>query len=470
MTNRHNMRTAGAATFFLIIVLILLGCDSNHTNKTVEGIWEGKLKYPGFESRIVFIITVKPDGTLTANMLKPDESDNEVTVSKVVFKNSDLHLEVDSVNASFDGLLKIEEGIIEGKWKQKRWSQPLVLKRVAEVVKPPRPQTPVLPYPYNEENVTFTNRKAGAKLAGTLTSPRTGYPWPAVLLISGGGAHDRDYSILRHRPFLVLADYLTRRGIAVLRFDERGVGESTGDRSQATSENYAEDVLAGVKFLKSHKQIDPNRIGLIGHSEGGTIAALAAAQSPDIAFIVMMGAPGLPGKEYNLQFEESKARSLGLNKEAIAANRSFQELVLSVIIHETDPVLAEAKLRRLYGERFTSMPEDKIEAAIKRFLSPWFRFNVTHDPGATLRLLKCPVLAIFGEKDIQVPHEGNLEAIQQALERGGNTSYKVEKLPGLNHFFQTAPTGSPNEYIKLEETISPVVLKLICTWILEGGD
>jgi len=183
-----------------------------------------------------------------------------------------------------------------------------------------------------------------------------------------------------------------------------------------------------------------------------------------------MGAPGLPGKEYNLQFEESKARSLGLNKEAIAANRSLQELVLSVIIRETDPVLAEAKLRRLYGELFTSMPEDKIEAAVKRFLSPWFRFNVTHDPGATLRLLKCPVLAIFGEKDIQVPPEGNLEAIQQALERGGNTSYKVEKLPGLNHFFQTAQTGSPNEYIKLEETISPVVLKLVCTWILEGGD
>jgi pimeloyl-ACP methyl ester carboxylesterase len=387
-------------------------------------------------------------------------------VSEVVFSNSRVRLQVDLINGAFDGPLNAQSKIIEGQWKQGRWSQPLILKKVPAVSAPRRPQTPVPPFPYDEQGVTFLNAEADARLAGTLTQPRTGGPHPAAILIPGGGAHDRDYLILRHRPFLVLADHLTRHGIAALRFDERGVGASTGDRSQATSEDFAGDVLAGWSYLRTLASIDPNRIGLIGHSEGGTIAALAAAQRPDVAFIVMMGSPGLPGKQYNLQFEESTARSLGQSEEAVAARVRFQERVLSVIVEERDPAVTEARLRHLYRELSPSMPPAQIESGLKRLLSPWFRFNVTHDPGATLRTVQCSVLAVIGEKDVQVPPAGNLDAIRQALQAGGNNRHRVEELSGLNHFFQTCATGSPVEYGKIEETMSPAVLSLLSDWIL----
>ncbi len=464
------MRVQYFLTLLMMIVSTVLGCDSDAEEGGLQGIWEGSLRYPGFESRIVFVITPKPDGTFDATMLRPDQSDEETRVSEVVFTNSRVRLQVDRVGGCFDGLLEAQGKTIEGQWQQGRWSQPLVLKKVSAVAAPRRPQTPVAPFPYDEQDVTFVNTETDAKLAGTLTLPRTDGPYPAVILIPGGGAHDRDYVILQHRPFLVLADHLTRHGIAVLRFDERGVGESTGDRSQATSEDSAGDVLAGWSLLRTLESIDPNRIGLIGHSEGGTIAALAAAQRPDVAFIVMMGSPGLPGKQYNLQFEESTARSLGQSEEAIAARVRFQERVLSVVIEEQDRVVAEARLRHLYRELSPSMPPAQIEGGLKRLLSPWFRFNVTHDPGATLRAVQCPVLAVIGEKDVQVPPEGNLEAIQQALQTGGNDHHRVEELPGLNHFFQTCATGSPVEYGRIEETMSPTVLSLICNWILDLGE
>ena len=464
------MRTQYFLTFLTIIVFAALGCDADSEGESLRGIWEGSLQYPGFESRIVFVITPMPDGTFDATMLRPDQSDDQARVSEVAFTNSRVRLQVDRVNGSFDGLLKAQGKTIEGQWQQGRWSQPLILKKVPAVAAPRRPQTPIAPFPYDEQDVAFVNTEADARLAGTLTLPRTDGPYPAVMLIPGGGAHDRDYIILQHRPFLVLADYLTRHGIAVLRFDERGVGESTGDRSQATSEDFARDVLAGWRFLRTLESIDPNRVGLIGHSEGGTIAGIAAARHPNVAFIIMMGSPGLSGKQYNLQFEESTARSLGQSDEAIAARVRFQERVLSVIVEEQDPVVAEARLRHLYRELSPSMPPAQIEGGLKRLLSPWFRFNVTHDPGATLRAVQCPVLAVIGEKDVQVPPEGNLEAIQQALQTGGNDHHRVEELPGLNHFFQTCATGSPVEYGRIEETMSPTVLSLICNWILDLGE
>ncbi len=399
-------------------------------------------------------------------MMRPDESEIEIPVSRIVLEGSDLQLEVASVNGYFQGQYRVKEGIIEGQWKQGQQRQSLILKRVSEIVNPARPQTPVPPYPYNEEDVTFLNEESNIELAGTLTWPADEQPCPAAILIPGVGAHDRDYFILGHRPFLVLSDYLTRRGIAVLRFDERGVGASKGDRSQATSEDYARDVIAGVDFLKTRKEINPHLIGLIGHSEGGTIAALAAAGSSDVAYIVMMGSPGLPGVEYNYQYEESMGRALGLSEEAIAAKRAFQERALNVVLHEKDYAVAEEKLRRIYEEFDPHIPETQKKVAVKRLLSPWFRFNVTHDPGDTLRALKCPVLAITGEKDVHVPPDGNIEAIRHALEAGGNRDYIVEELPGLNHFLQTAETGAPLEYGKIEQTISPIVLELVGVWIM----
>jgi len=314
------MKNLEIFTFLVIISCILVGCTPKDEKTNIEGIWEGILKYPGIESKIAFIITSTPDGQLEAKLLRPDDNDDEIPISEIVLKDSNLRLEVELVKGAFEGQLVRERDTIEGQWKQGNWLKPLVLKRVQKIGKPLRPQTPIPPYPYAEKEVSFINVEANARLAGTLTLPKTGFPCPAVILISGTGAHNRDYSIFGHRPFLVISDYLTRQGIAVLRFDDRGVGASSGDRSQATSEDYALDVLSGMKFLKDYKDIDQQKIGLVGHSEGGTIAALTAARSSDVAFIVMMGSPGLSGEEYNYQFEESMGRILGLSNEEIAEN------------------------------------------------------------------------------------------------------------------------------------------------------
>ncbi|MGB2696253.1 MAG: alpha/beta hydrolase, partial [Candidatus Zixiibacteriota bacterium] len=315
--------------------------------------------------------------------------------------------------------------------------------------------------------VVYENTEAQCKLAGTLTLPREGCPCPAVLLVSGGGAQNRDGLILGHRPFLVLADYLTRRRIAVLRVDDRGMGASTGDRTLSTSEDYAQDALAGVEFLKNHSDIDPKRIGLIGHSEGSVIASLVAAQSKDIAFIVMLAGPGLPGEEYNYQFEESISRVLGRSEETIDSILALQKRIFAVLKSEKDTVAARAKLRHILEKLEPPMAEPVIQANLQRYLSPWFRYSITYDPAPTLRKIKCPVLALFGEKDIQVPTEGNLEGVEKALKDGGNPDYRVEVLSDLNHLFQTAQTGAPSEYAQIEETIAPKALEMIAAWILE---
>jgi pimeloyl-ACP methyl ester carboxylesterase len=459
------MKKFRALVFVVVAISVVVVCACGHRDESISGIWQGTLKFPGLELRIAFRLSIAPDGTLRANMLRPDENEIEIPASAAVFEYPDLQLEFASVNGSFEG--KVKEGVIEGQWKQGRRVQPLILKQVSEIAKPARPQTPAPPYPYNQQEVTFAGGGVNVKLAGTITLPRENHPCPTAILIPGAGAHDRDYTILGHRPFLVISDYLTRRGIAVLRYDERGVGASEGDRSQATSEDYAQDVMAGIDFLRTRKEIDPRLIGLIGHSEGGTIASLAAAKLPDVAYIIMMGSPGLPGEEYNYQYEESMSRALGLSEEAIAAKRVFQERVLDIVLHEEDYSTAEKEIAKIYEEFDPQMPEGRKMIAVKRLLSPWFRFSITHDPGATLMTIRCPVLAIIGEKDVHVPPEGNIEALRRALETGGNKDYRVEELPGLNHFLQTAETGSPVEYGKIKETISPVVLELIGNWILE---
>jgi len=221
------------------------------------------------------------------------------------------------------------------------------------------------------------------------------------------------------------------------------------------------------EYVEDHPEIDPKRIGLLGHSEGSIIASLAAAQSKDIAFIVMLAGPGLPGEEYNYQFEESVGRVLGRSEEAIALIRATQERIFAVLKEEKDTAVARTKLRQILENLQPPMPEPEIQANLRRYLSPWFLYSITYDPASTLKRVKCPVLAIFGEKDVHVPPEGNLEGVEKVLKESGNPDYRVELLPGLNHLFQTAETGAPSEYARIEETIAPKALELIAAWILE---
>jgi len=444
---------------------------------SIEGIWEGQLKVPGTELRIVFNISKNQDGALTATLDSPDQGVTDIPVEEVIFKDNTLHLEVKSAGSVFEGNVSEDFLVIEGEWKWSGQSVPLIVNRIDKAIEILRPQEPKKPYPYIEEEAIYENKEAGITLAGTLTLLPGKSSFPAVLLITGSGPQDRNETVFGHRPFLVLADYLTCQGIAVLRVDDRGVGESTGDFSQATSEDFASDVLAGVVYLKTREEINPEQIGLIGHSEGGIIAPMVAVQSPDVAFIVMMAGTGLPGEEILYLQGALISRAMGISEEDITKNRQFNEKIFSVIKEEKDKKNAEERLRQMFMEDWEKMsdeekekigdPEVYLNAQLQSLLSPWLKFFLTYDPKPTLSKVKCPVLAINGEKDLQVPPKENLSAIEEALKAGGNQNYTIKELPNLNHLFQTAQTGLPSEYVKIEETISPVALKIISDWILE---
>lgn len=459
------------------ISMVVFAQQQDTSEIGIEGIWEGKLKVPGIELRIVCKISKNPDGSLTATLDSPDQGVTGIPVEKVMVKDNTLYLEINSVGGIFEGKISSDFLTIEGQWKQSGQTLPLTVKRVDKAVEMLRPQEPKKPYPYIEEEVVYENKEAEITLKGTLTLPPGKSSPPVVLLITGSGPQDRNEAIAGHRPFLILADYLTRQGIAVLRVDDRGVGESTGDFSQATSVDFASDVLAGIEYLKARKEINPKKIGLVGHSEGGIIAPMVAAKSSDVAFIVLMAGTGLTGEEILYLQGVLISRAMGVSEEDIIKNRQFNEKIFSLIKEGNDEKTIEEKLRQMFMEDWEKMSDEKkeqigdpgvfLKVQLQSLLSPWFKFFLTYDPKPTLSKVKCPVLAINGEKDLQVPSKENLSAIEEALVAGGNKNFTIKELPGLNHLFQTAQIGVPAEYAKIEETISPIALKIIGDWILE---
>jgi fermentation-respiration switch protein FrsA (DUF1100 family) len=261
-----------------------------------------------------------------------------------------------------------------------------------------------------------------------------------------------------------LSDYLTRRGIVVLRADDRGTGKSTGDFSAATTADFATDTEAGIAYLKTRPEVDPHKIGLIGHSEGGVIAPLIAARNKDIAFIVMLAGTGVPGDQILVAQSEAIEIASGKTPEEAAKDATKERDVLTLVETEKNNTVLEKELKqKLTGE----VAEAQIGMQIKQITSPWFRYFLTYDPATALRKVTCPVLALNGSLDTQVPPKLNLPAIRKALEEGANKHFEVDELPGLNHLLQTAKTGAPAEYAEIEETMSPVALHKMSTWILK---
>jgi hypothetical protein len=431
----------------------------------IDGLWLGALDLGAMKLRIVFKIVNTAAG-LTASVQSPDQNPAWIPVTSVTRNGNSITIAINPLGATFQGKIAADLSSINGTFTQRGQSLPLTIKRVKDLssLELRRPQNPVKPYPYHEEEVTFTNKAAGNTLAATLTVPPGKGPFPAVLLIAGSGPHDRDESLLGHKPFLVLSDYLTRRGIVVLRADKRGIGKSTGDLAKATTADFATDAEAGVAYLKTRAEVDPHKIGLIGHSEGGIVAPMVAARNSDVAFIVMMAGSGVPGDRIIVEQVRLIAEVSGASKEKAAENAAQERELLTLIEKEKDDAVLEKELRaKLAGQ----VPDAQIGAAIQQLTSPWMRYFLTYDPATALRQGACPVLAINGSLDLQVPPALNLPAIRKALEAGGNKHYEVDELPGLNHLFQTAKTGSPAEYAEIEETISPVALDKIATWILK---
>jgi pimeloyl-ACP methyl ester carboxylesterase len=445
---------------------------------TLEGAWQGTLAIApaGFKLRIVFKVAVEADGSLSALMDSPDQGAYDIAVDRVSLEDGIVKFEVDVAAGYFEGTLSDDGSTIEGEWHQSGQDLALTLEHSDEALVLNRPQEPQEPFPYKVEEVDYSNEAAGITLAGTLTFPEGEGPFTAAILISGSGAQDRDEFILGHRPFLVLADHLTRNGIAVLRVDDRGVGGSTGDHLEATSEDFAGDVLAGVAYLKTREEIHPGRIGLIGHSEGGIIAPMAAARSDDVAYIVLMAAPGLIGEDLLYLQAERIAAAGGIDADIVERNRAIQSDIFTILRQDIDDAAMEERLTAVFREAYEALPEEEREASgfdpdeyfkarVANVLNPWFRFFLTYDPAPTLGEVRCPVLAVTGENDLQAPPEPNLAIIGEALNAGGNQDVTIMELPGLNHLFQTSETGAPSEYGQIEETMSPMLLDAVTEWI-----
>ncbi|HQR08149.1 MAG TPA: alpha/beta fold hydrolase [Gemmatales bacterium] len=440
----------------------------------VVGNWEGSLKAGAIELRFGVVIKEDAKGT----MFSVDQGNAAIPISKVTLVDKDVKFFLPSILANYTAKLNEAGDEMTGTYQQGTAKFPLKLKKVASLAKINRPQEPKPPFPYKSEEVSYENAAAKVTLSGTLTLPKEDGPHPVVLMITGSGQQDRDESLLGHKPFLVIADYLTRRGIAVLRVDDRGIGKSTGNFGASTTFDFADDVLAGVEYLKTRKEIDPKRIGLIGHSEGGVIAPIVATKSKDVAFIVLLAGTGLPGDEIIYMQGRLIALAGGAKKEHVDHGEEIQRKLFTLVKAEKPSNELVAKLRKLLNEEIAKSSEEEkkelekeggkaaIEAQLSSFTSPWFKTFLIHDPRTVLAQVKCPVLALNGELDLQVPCKENLEAIKTALEKAGHRQHTIKALPRLNHLFQTCNTGSPTEYGKIEETINPEVLKTMGDWIL----
>lgn len=478
MMGRQNVGMLAALVAGLLVGVAPLAAQEG-SEREIVGSWRGSLVVPGGVTlRLVFDVQRDSAGTLATTLDSPDQGTTDIPVSETVVAGDSVKFVLATIGASFDGEWSRDSAQIDGLWRQGGASLPLVLKP-GTVEPPARPQEPEPPFPYDVEDVRFPNHEAGIELAGTLTLPRSPGPHPVAVLITGSGPQDRDEQLMGHRPFLVLADHLTRQGIAVLRYDDRGVGESTGEFAGATSEDFATDVQAAVAYLSGREEIDAQRIGLIGHSEGGLIAPIVAARSSDVAFVVLLAGTGVPGAEVLLRQGELLLRANGASERLIRMNGNTQRALFAIMLEEVDTAAAAERIRKLMRAAIDSLtaeerirlgygdPDAQIEQAVRRLTSPWFRFFVRYDPRLNLERVTVPVLAINGEKDLQVWHEQNLPVIEDALRNGGNDDVTVQTLPGLNHLFQSANTGAMSEYASIEETFAPAALEAISEWILE---
>jgi hypothetical protein len=437
--------------------------ESPATPARVVGKWLGTITFGSVKLRIAFEVSEAPEGGYTASMRSIDQSGLSYPMSAVLLNGDSLRLEIGTIRSVYEGKFTADGNTIEGNWLQNGTTTPLVMKRVDKFPEIIRPQTPKKPYPYLEEDVGYENPSAKVRIAGTLTMPKGKGPFPAVLLITGSGPLDRDETVSFHKPFLVLADHLTRQGIAVLRVDKRGVGKTTGEFAEATILDLADDVRAGVEYLKARKEIDPKRIGLLGHSEGGVVGPILASRSSDVAFLVMLAGLGQNNGDIIIFQKLLAAQTHGADESTLALMRSWYERLYAVVREDTDDATAEKKIRALHATLTTDekeklgWPDSSLDREIADQLQRHWRYDLRYDPRATLMKVRCPVLALGGEKDMQVPAKENLAIIGEALKAGGNTRFTVREFPGLNHGFQTEQT---------EETVSPLVLQTISNWII----
>lgn len=457
------------AMVVVVVVLGWLGAAHAAPAKGPEGLWLGTLEVGAVKLRLAFHVERAADGTLHSTVDSLDQNATGIPVDTTTYTAPQLTLALTKLNAQFAG--KLDGDTLTGTWTQSG-PHALVLSRVDKLDAPRRPQEPKRPFPYTEEEVSISVRAAplDAKdttritLAGTLTLPPGKGPFPAVVFITGSGPQDRDEALFGHKPFLVLSDALTRRGIATLRVDDRGVGKSTGNATKSTTLDFAEDVIAELAWLTARPEIDRRAVGVIGHSEGGVIGPIVAAKSDRARFVVMLAGTGMNGERVLMEQSALIARAMGIpedkiQKDAASLAKGYQALRAA----KTDADV-EAVVKAFIAADPAQKDARANQAPLIR--SPWFRAFLTLEPATYLEKLRVPVLAISGDKDLQVPPD-NQPLIEAALKRGKNPDATVKLLPGLNHLFQHAKTGAPVEYGTSEETFAPEAIQLVTDWIVE---
>lgn len=463
----------------IFTVSILLFSFANSQAQSITGTWKGNLIIGSSALPIVFHIKDSA-ATYTATMDSPEQEAYGIPVDKVSFANGMLSLQITKAHINYRAQL-LGDTLLKGVFKQAIIKKELLLRPAtnhnvqAKVVN--HPQTPTAPFSYSVNEVRFPSADSKVLLAGSLTMPSNTntYPVPAVVLITGSGPQDRDESLLGHKPFLVLADYLTRFGYAVLRYDDRGTAASTGKFKGATTFDFINDAQGAANFLRKQPGIDTARIGLIGHSEGGLIAPMLALQDPRITFIVLLAGPAMRGAELLPLQMEKVARASGTWNDTMSQEIKVYAQAFQVIAGTQNNLVLRHKLFHYFYKHFSEIPSAKqlhsnrflwAYLETKLWMDPWMRTFLQINPMDYLTRVAphCPILALNGSLDMQVPSAENLSLMRQAIKQGDPRS-KVVELEKLNHLFQEAKTGSPKEYAKIEETFNVGAITEILNWM-----
>lgn len=473
----------------LSILLLLLTVTGAWSQPVLSGHWSGSLSVSG-TLKLIFAVTPNSQSGYDARLAVPAQMPGSIPCDQATVQADSLLIYIKTINGTYAGKLNPDRTRTTGIWRQNGMSSSLDLVRIdtITVVKPStRPQTPKPPFPYVSEEVFYDHAlaRSSAHLSGTFTKPPGRGPFPVALLITGSGQQDRDETMFDHKPFAVLADYLTRRGIAVLRVDDRGAGSSSGSLDSVTSADFALDVVAGIDYLKTRSDINSKKIGLIGHSEGGMIAPMVAAERPDdVAFIVMLAAPGIPGIDLMAVQNTAMLKSSGVDSKVAGSYGSLYKAMAKAAIEFPDSATAyqtataafaawqstvpPATVTELTGAKDDKSTPQFVDVLMKAFRSPWINYLLAYEPAINISKLKCPVLALNGEKDVQVDAVLNLAGIDRAV-RADNKRVTTQVMPDLNHLFQHCKTCTIGEYAELTETFAPEALQAIGDWLQFDG-
>lgn len=452
-----------------LVLFVVLFFGTNASGQDFSGTWQTRMRFMKYDFRLVIRLE-EQNGKWTGFMKSPDQSKDSFELEDLEINGDSISCGMSEMQASFSGAFVADSNAILGKWSQRGFKLPVKWLKGEEVdLLYNRPQRPRPPFPYHTEEVRIYNREGGDTLAGTFIRPTAKGKYPVVVLITGSGPEDRDETVFAHKPFLVLADHLARKGFAVLRCDDRGTGASTGNYASATVPDFASDVRAEVAFLRKRPDVDKKKIGLLGHSEGGIIAPMVAAADKKISFVILLAAPAIDFFDLLLAQDSLVAKASGSKQKEIDKLIRTNTKLFSILKSSKDSADAQQRIVEFLDS--TGASDQEIELSIKQLCATPMRFYVGYDPAIKLSKLKCPVLAMNGEKDIQVPSGLNLPKIEEVLRTANNRAFSTVELKGQNHLFQPCKKCSLEEYIQIDTTMDPVSMDTITDWLdqIVGG-